>query len=90
MIETGEPDIGKSFVAVALDRLGVEYSGRDTTSSFIDFWRRVKQALDELQDEFIAEGNEFIYKSLNEEAENEFLPAIETGKLHRYLYQVLV
>ena len=83
-----ELDIDRTFVARALDKLEEPYESVDATEAFIDFWRRQKRALDELRDEFIAEGNEFIYLSLSTEAESEFLPAIEGGDLRRYLYEV--
>jgi len=46
-----------------------------------------KAAID-LRDDFEAEGNGFIAASLIKEAEEEFLPAIEAGKMTRYLYHV--
>ena len=85
-----ELEIDNNFVSLSLDRLDVEYSAHDLTPSFVDFWRRIKQALDDLHDEFVAEGNEFIYQSLLEEAETEFLPAIKNGDLRRFLYHVRV
>ena len=83
-----ELEIDKNFVSMSLDRLDVEYSSHDLTTSFVDFWRRIRQALGDLHEEFVAEGNEFIYQSLLEEAETEFLPAIENGDLRRYLYHI--
>jgi SAM-dependent methyltransferase len=83
-----ELEIDGNFVARALDSIGVAYDSVDDTAAFIDFWRRQKRALDELREDFFAEGNEFIHLSLSTEAETEFLPAIEAGKLRRYLYEV--
>lgn len=88
---SGDPDdieIEGNFVARSLQRLNLDYSAHDLTADFIEFWIRIKQALDELHDDFMAEGNEVIYQSLLEEADNEFLPAIENGDLRRFLYQV--
>ena len=81
-------EIDKTFVARALDALGETYTSIDRTGQFIDFWLRMKRALDAFGQDYIAEGNEFIYLSLSTEAETEFVPAIEAGELRRYLYEV--
>ena len=88
--DPNELDIDKNFVARALDELMLNYSAYDTTPQFLPFWPRTKQALEELHDEFVAEGNEFIYNSLWTEATDEYLPAIEAGDIRRYLYHVRV
>jgi hypothetical protein len=41
-----------------------------------------------LRDDFEAEGNGLISAALIKEAEEELLPAIEAGKMTRYLYHV--
>ena len=81
-------EIDKTFVARALDALGESYTSIDRTEQFIDFWLRIKTALDEFGQDYVAEGNEFIYLSLSDEAETRFVPAIEAGELRRYLYEV--
>ncbi len=43
-----------------------------------------------MEEEFEREGNSFIYQSLMREADNEYLPAIESGDMRRYLYHVRV
>ena len=85
-----EMEIDKTFVATALDELKLDYQSVDTTESFLDFWPRIKRALVDLKEDFEREGNEFIYHSLQREADEEFLPAIESEKVRRYLYHVQV
>ena len=88
--EADEPaaEIDKTFVARALDSLGASYTRIDVTEQFIDFWLRMKRALDEFGQDYVEEGNEFIYLSLSTEAETEFVPAIEAGTLRRFLYEL--
>lgn len=83
-----ELEIDGNFLVRALETLGVEYTAHDRTEFFIPFWKRIRRALDQLHQDFVAEGNEFIYDSLAFEADTEFLPAIEAGEIRRYLYQV--
>jgi len=85
-----ELEIDKTFVAKALDELKLDYQSVDRTESFLDFWPRLKRVLSGMKEEFEKEGNEFIYYSLMREADDEFLPAIQSGAMRRYLYHVQV
>ncbi len=86
--DPAEITIDGNFVARALDTLGVDYQAVDLTDSFLPFWQRMGETVEDLRDTFIAEGNESIYQSLSTEARDEFLPAIEAGALRRFLYLV--
>ena len=44
----------------------------------------------DLYDDFVAEGNEVIFDSFMLDADEDYLPAAEAGKLRRYLYIVNV
>ena len=85
-----ELEIGKTFVATALDELKLDYQPVDRTELFLDFWPRVKRVLSSMREEFNKEGNEFIYQNWMREADNEYLPAIQSGGMRRYLYHVRV
>ncbi len=85
-----ELEIDKTFVAKALDELKLDYQSVDRTESFLDFWPRVKRVLSSMKEDFEQEGNEFIYQSLTREADDEYLPAIESGGMRRYLYHLRV
>ena len=85
-----ELEIDKTFVAKALDELKLDYQTVDRTDSFLDFWPRVKRVLSSMKEEFEQEGNEFIYQSLTREADDEYLPAIGSGGMRRYLYHLRV
>ena len=85
-----ELEIDKTFVATALDKLKLDYQSVDRTESFLDFWPRLKRTLSGLKGEFEKEGNDFIYYSLMREADDEYLPAIQSGGIRRYLYHVRV
>jgi len=85
-----ELEIDKTFVAKALDELKLDYQSVDRTESFLDFWPRVKRVLSSMKEEFEQESNEFIYQSLTREADDEYLPAIESGGMRRYLYHLRV
>jgi ubiquinone/menaquinone biosynthesis C-methylase UbiE len=79
-----EPD--GSWIAVSLSRLGLEYDVYDFTESFLGFWPRMKKVAVELYDDFVAEGNEFIYAALLKDADDDYLLRGEAGELRRYLY----
>ena len=83
-----ELEIDKTFVATALDELKFNYQSVDRTESFLDFWPRIKRVLSSMKKEFEQEGNGFIYQSLMREADEEYLPAIESGDMRRYIYHV--
>ena len=85
-----ELEIDKTFVATALEKLELDYQSIDRTESFLDFWPGVKTVMSSLKEDFEQESNEFIYQNWIREADNEFLPAIESGELRQYLYHVQV
>ena len=72
----------------ALSKLNLTYQAHDYTARNVEFWRRNWKSVVDLRDDFEAEGNGFIAAGLIKEAEEEFLPAIEAGKMTRYLYHV--
>ncbi len=72
----------------ALSNLNLTYDAYDYTAQNVAFWQRNWKAATDLRDDFEAEGNGFIATSLIKEAEEEFLPAIEAGKMTRYLYHL--
>jgi len=72
----------------ALSGLGLAFDAVDYTAQNAEFWRRNWETAKMLRDDFEAEGNGFIPASLIREAEEEFLPAIDAGRLVRYLYHV--
>ncbi len=83
IVEAGDTKLGR-----ALSKLNLTYDAYDYTTQNVEFWRRNWKAAVDLRDDFEAEGNGFIAASLIKEAEEEFLPAIEAGKMTRYLYHV--
>jgi len=83
-----EPD--GTWVARSLRKLGLDYDVYDYTESFLQFWPKLKKVALELRDDFVAEGNEVIFDSFMLDAEEDYLPAAEAGKLRRYLYIVKV
>lgn len=85
-----ELEIDKTFVATALDRLEIDYESVDRTESFLGFWPGIKTVMSSLKEDFEEEGNGFIYQNLIREAEDEFLPALDSGGLRQYLYHVYV
>ena len=85
-----ELEIDKSFVATALDRLAIDYQSIDRTESFLGFWPGIKTVMSGLKKDFEEEGNGFIYQNWIREAEDEFLPALESGGLRQYLYHLHV
>ena len=83
-------EIDKTFVATALDDLKLDYQSVDRTESFLDFWPRIKRVMTSMKEEFDKEGNEFIYHNWMREADDECLPAIQSGGMRRYLYHLRV
>ncbi len=81
-----EPD--STWIALSLSRLGLEYNVYDYTARFLNFWPRLKKTALELRDDFVAEGNEVIFDSFMLDADEDYLPAAEAGKLRRYLYVI--
>jgi len=72
----------------ALTNLGVSFTTRDFTVQIGDFWRKNWKAAADLKQRFESEGNGFIAESLIREAEEDYLPDINSGKIARYLYYV--
>jgi len=83
-----EPD--GTWIVSSLRKLGLDYDVYDYTESFLNFWPRLKKVALELKDDFVAEGNEVIFDSFMLDADEDYLPAAEAGKLRRYLYIVKV
>ena len=83
-----EPD--GTWIARSLRKLGLDYDVYDYTESFLQFWPRLKKVMLELKDDFFAEGNEVIFDGFMHDADEDYLPAAEAGKLRRYLYIVKV
>ncbi len=83
IVEAGDTQLGR-----ALSELNLTCDAHDYTAQNVAFWRRNWKAAVDLRDDFEAEGNGFIAAGLIKEAEEEFLPAIEAGKMTRYLYHV--
>jgi ubiquinone/menaquinone biosynthesis C-methylase UbiE len=75
-----------NWVAKALTKRGLDYDVHDYTESFLNHWPKLKKVVLELKDEFIAEGNEAMVDSFMLDADEDYLPAAEAGKLRRYLY----
>ena len=85
-----ELEIDKTYVAGVLDKLQLDYQSVDQTESFLGFWPRVKKTMLELKQDFDREGNGLIYQHWIKDADAEFLPAIQSNDLRRYLYHVQV
>lgn len=75
-------------MASALSEMNLRYQVYDYTKTFRYFWPRMKQVVQELRDDFSDEGNEFICAALLKDADEEYIPAGESGELRRYLYIV--
>lgn len=86
--EPRELDADATWVASALSDSGLHYQVYDYTRSFLSFWPRMKEAVQELRNDFAAEGNDFICAALLKDADEEYIPAGEHGELRRYLYIV--
>jgi len=87
---TGANEPQGTWIAKSLVKLGLNYDVYDYTESFLGFWPKMKKVALELRDDFIAEGNEVIFDSFMLDADEDYLPAAEAGKLRRYLYIVSV
>lgn len=81
-------EVDNTRVARALAQLGLDYEAHNQTEQFKDFWPRIKASVVALRGEFEAEGNGFICDSLEQEADDEYLPAIRANAIRRYLYHV--
>jgi ubiquinone/menaquinone biosynthesis C-methylase UbiE len=79
-----------TWIAKSVRKLSLSYDVYDYTESFLNFWPKLKKVALELRDDFVAEGNEVIFDSFMLDADEDYLPAAEAGKLRRYLYIVSV
>ena len=79
-----------TWVARSLIKLNLDYDAHDYTESFLQFWPKMKKVVMDLHDDFVAEGNEIIFDSFMLDADEDYLPAAEAGKLRRYLYIVKI
>jgi ubiquinone/menaquinone biosynthesis C-methylase UbiE len=77
-----------TWVAKSLQKMGLDFDAHDYTESFLAFWPKLKKVVMELREDFVAEGNEVIFDSFMLDADEDYLPAAEAGKLRRYLYIV--
>jgi SAM-dependent methyltransferase len=84
----GADEPNGNWIAIALRKLGLDYDVHDYTESFLNFWPKLKKVALELRDDFVAEGNEVIFDSFMLDADGDYLPAADAGKLRRYLYIV--
>ena len=75
-----------TWVAKSLRKLNLNYQAYNYTESFLGFWPKMKEVALELKEDFVAEGNEVIFDSLMLDADEDYLPAAEEGKLRRFLY----
>jgi ubiquinone/menaquinone biosynthesis C-methylase UbiE len=75
-------------VARSLENLGLRYDTVDYSESFLNFWPRVRQTALELREEYVAESTQLICDNWIREANEDYLPSVESGRLRRYLYQV--
>jgi ubiquinone/menaquinone biosynthesis C-methylase UbiE len=75
-----------TWIAKSLSKLSLSYDAYDYTESFLSFWPKLKEVALDLRDDFIAEGNEVIFDSFMLDADEDYLPAAEAGKLRRFLY----
>jgi ubiquinone/menaquinone biosynthesis C-methylase UbiE len=79
-----------TWIAKSLSKLSLSYDAYDYTESFLSFWPKLKEVALDLRDDFIAEGNEVIFDSFMLDADEDYLPAAEAGKLRRFLYIISV
>lgn len=81
-------DGDKSDVALALSKLNFAYQVHDYTNEFRKFWSGVKKVALDLSEDFKKEGNSFICQNWIREADDQYLPSLESNKTRRYLYLV--
>jgi len=86
----GAYELHGTWIAKSLKRLSLNYDAYDYTESFLSFWPRMKEVAIDLRDDFVAEGNEVIFDSFMLDADEDYLPAAEAGKLRRFLYVINV
>lgn len=77
-----------TWIAKSLEKQSLSYDVYDHTESFLKFWPKLKRVALDLKNDFVAEGNEVIFDSFMLDADEDYLPAAEEGKLRRYLYIV--
>lgn len=81
-------EAGKTRLARALGTLGLSYEAVGYTAENAAFWHRLQQVATALHGDFEAEGNGFIAANYIREAEEDFLPLVEAGRLSRHLYHL--
>lgn len=86
----GAYELHGTWIAKSLKKLSLSYNAYDYTESFLSFWPKMKEVALDLRDDFVAEGNEVIFDSFMLDADEDYLPAAEAGKLRRFLYVVNV
>ena len=79
-----------TWVAKSLEKMGLDFDAHDYTENFLPLWPKMKEVVMDLHDDFVAEGNEVIFDSFMLDADEDYLPALQAGKLRRYLYIVNV
>ena len=78
----------KTDLGQALDRHGLHYRTWDFSEADYRHAHLKKQVLEALKDEFITEGNQFLFENRYAEALG-VIAAVEAGAHARYLYHVL-
>ena len=83
-----ELDSDQNRFALALRRVGIAYKTWDFTQQEREHWQRKLHVVAQLQTEFEAEGNDFLYQRRFIEAQShqEF---IDAGRVRRWLYRIL-
>ena len=81
-------EVDNAPVALALSELNLNYQTHDYTASFLNFWRLAKETAEALREDFAKDDAEFICDNWVDEANENFLPAIEANEIRRYLYHI--
>ncbi|GJL80752.1 MAG: hypothetical protein DHS20C01_03860 [marine bacterium B5-7] len=75
-------------VAKSLNNLNLRYDTVDYSDLFLKFWPRVKETALSLRDEYVSEGAELICDNWIREADEDYLPSVEEGRIKRYSYYI--
>jgi ubiquinone/menaquinone biosynthesis C-methylase UbiE len=86
--EIGALEPNNTWVARSFQTKKLAYDVHDYSESFQSFWPKLREVVLDLKNDFIAEGNEVIFDSFMLDADEDYIPASEAGKLRRYLYIV--
>ena len=91
----GEKDISfldskHSRVGRSLDNLKLEYETVDYSELFLKFWPRVKKTAISLREKYVTEGTELVCDNWIREADNDYLPSVESNEIRRYFFLVHV